>query len=368
MVYGAPKESREVFTNLGFSSNGNVPTKVIDVENIQNQGTNLSLTGVALQQITTRAVAGFGFVEDTNTKIRYVEKGTGHVYEIDTKESTENQISLTTIPKIAEAVFSPSGDIVVMTSYDEYDKKVILGTVDRKKQSLSLITLPQNTENISFLNDKVLYFSVENDDGTKGYAYVISSLAQTEIFSLKLSDLIVTWGNGQNGITIETKPTASQEGYAYTISKNILTPKKAKGYGLSILSNQTHTIASTIEGTTYVSTLYGTASEIKQPMLMLKEKCVFDNSKKDVVWCASPLTPPSANYLENWYKGIMTSEDYLWRVDLITQSAELVGDFKKLSGKVIDVESIRSTEDGKSLIFTNKIDQTVWIYKVQASN
>lgn len=367
MLYGAPKETREVFTNLGFSSKGNIPTRVIDVENIQNQGTNLSLTGSALQQLSTRAVAGFGFVEDSDTKIRYVEKGTGHLYEINTKESTENQISLTTIPKIAEAVFSPDGETVVLTSYEGYEKKVTLGTLDKKNQSLSLVTLPQNAENISFLNDKILYFSVENSVGTKGYSYAISSLAQTEVFTLTLTNLIVSWGDGQSGITIETKPTASQEGYAYTISKNILTPKKAKGYGLSILSDKTRTIASTIEDTVYVSTLYGTASETKQPILMLKKKCVFDSTNDDVVWCASPLAPPSASYLENWYKGTITSEDYLWYVDLSSQSAQLILDFKKLSGKVIDVASMGSTEDGRSLIFTNKVDQTLWMYKVVGS-
>lgn len=368
MVYGAPKETREVFTNLGFSSNGNVQTKVIDVENIQNQGTNLSLSGSAVQQLTTRAVAGFGFIGEISTKIRYVEKGTGHVYEIDTKESTENQISLTTIPKIAEAVFSPSGETVVLTAYEGYDKKVTLGTIDEKKQSLSLITLPMGAENISFLNDKILYFSVESSNGTKGYSYTISNLAQTEIFTLTLSNLIVLWGDGQSGITIVTKPTASQEGYAYTISKNILSPKKVKGYGLSILSNETKTISSSIEDSAYVSTLYTNTSETKQPILMLTEKCVFDTKKDTVVWCGSPLTTPSSTYLESWYKGILTSEDYLWQVDLTSQRAQLVGDFQKLTGRVIDVEHMESTKDGRSLIFTNKIDQTLWMYKIEASN
>ena len=186
MVYGAPKETREVFTNLGFSSNSNIPTKVVDVENIQNKGTNLSLTGVALQQLTTRSIAGFGFVGDSNTKIRYVEKGTGHLYEIDTNESTENQISLTTIAKTAEAVFSQNGNSVVLTKYEGYEKIRTIGTVIKKDTAISLTNLPPRTENISFLDDDTLYFTIESNVGTKGYKYVVSKKIQKKYLVLNL--------------------------------------------------------------------------------------------------------------------------------------------------------------------------------------
>jgi hypothetical protein len=368
MLYGAPKEAREVFTNLGISSESNVETRVIDVVNIQNKDTNLSLTGSNLQQLTTRAVAGFGFVKDKAELIVYIEKGTGYMYEINTKESSEKQISLTTIPKIAEAVFSPNGNTVVLTSYEGYNKKVILGRRDSKNQALLLFTLPQNAENISFVDDQTLYFSIENESGTKGYSYNLVKDTQTEVFNLKLTDLKVIWGDTHTGISVQTKPTASQEGYLYTVSKNSLTPQKAKGYGLITFSDSTYTIGSTIEDSQYLSIAYGKTQEIKQPILMLPEKCAFDTKKTTEIWCASPLTTPKGSYLENWYKGAITSDDYLWYSDLTTQSSKLVGNFKKLSGKTIDVENLTLNKEESLLIFTNKIDQTLWMYTTEEGN
>jgi hypothetical protein len=368
MVYGAPEKPREVFTNLGFTSDSNVPTRVVNVENIQNQNTNLSLTGSNLQQLTTRAVAGFGFVQDEAELLRYVEKGTGHLYEINFKQSSERQISLTTMPKIAQAVFSPNGTNVVVTSYEGYDKKVTLGKLDIKNQALSLVPLPLNVENVSFLDDEFIYFSVETESGTKGYKFDIAQKKQTEVFSTVLTEIKVVWGDAQSAIRIQTKPSASQEGYLYTVKNNSLTPLQARGYGLTTLSNNTYTIGSRIEKDGYTSTAYSLNTETKQPILMLPEKCAFNTEKKTSIWCASPLTVPSASYLESWYKGAITSEDYLWYTDLVTQSAQLVGDLQKLSGKTIDVEGLTVNQNGTELIFTNKIDQTLWLYKITGNN
>jgi hypothetical protein len=96
---------------------------------------------------------------------------------------------------------------------------------------------------------------------------------------------------------------------------------------------------------------------------MLKEKCVFDTAQEGAVWCAAPLDVANTSYVEDWYKGTITSEDYLWFTELSTQSSTLKGDLPTLAGKTLDVAGMTIDNNGKVLLFGNKIDQTLWIFR-----
>ena len=119
-----------------------------------------------------------------------------------------------------------------------------------------------------------------------------------------------------------------------------------------------------IDSKKYVSSAYGNGTTTVQPILMLPEKCVFDNPFKDNMWCASELTPETASHVEDWYKGILTSHDELWYSKLSTKRAMLVGNLSKLSGRIIDVTNITINSDGTLLLFSNKTNQTLWLYKI----
>ena len=100
LAYGAPQAPREVFTNLGLF-NGQIEEGVTPMVE-EDAGISLALSNEPLQQISTRAIAGFGFSSSTQgDKIRYAELGTGHIYEIDMVNATELQITLTTFPQTA---------------------------------------------------------------------------------------------------------------------------------------------------------------------------------------------------------------------------------------------------------------------------
>src|SRR5579872_991881 len=63
-----------------------------------------------LRLITSEPVAGATFVENkTGVTVRYMERATGHIYDVSTNSSTVTEISNTTIPKIYETLFTDGG-------------------------------------------------------------------------------------------------------------------------------------------------------------------------------------------------------------------------------------------------------------------
>lgn len=358
LLYGAPKEVREVFTNLGVVPERDGSVRVID-PNAEGQ-TQLVLGDQDFEQLTTRAVAGFGFTSNSNT-VRYVERGTGHIYEIDLVLGIETQISLTTIPQTVEAVFSPEATSVAVTVHTGYEKEVSVGTLLEKETSLELVKLPLNAENVSFKDESTLYYTQQGDATTVGYQFDFGSLAQTELFTIPFANAQVHW---EGDIYAYTKPTQYMEGFLYSASKGTITPVGSAQYGLTALIGSNYIVTSYISDDRYISTAVQDSGSYEQGILMLKEKCAFDPLSSDGAWCASPIGVLNAAYLEDWYKGAIVSNDFLWYTDLTTESSVLIGDLPTLSGRTIDVSGMAINTEGTLLLLGNKTDQSLWVYRI----
>lgn len=362
-LYGAPKATTDVFTNLGVLPKGDKSVRIVDANTSALKSNQLALGGNALQQLTTRAVAGFGFASSSPDILRYAERGTGHIYEINLTSGKEEQVSVTTFPQTSEAVFSPEGTSVALTSYEGYQKIVSVGTIDARTTSSNVVKLPLGAENIAFVNETTLYFTQTQGNKTIGLMFNSSTQVQTTLFTINLTDIEVFWGNNLKATYVLVKPSRTLEGALYTVRKNVLIPVTNSAFGLTAFTNDTYTITSHATKNTYISESLKNGSVAEQGILMLKEKCVFDRTVDGVVWCAAPLETPKNTYVEDWYKGITTSEEYLWLTDISSKSSELKGDMPKLGGKTIDVTGMAINSNGKVLLFGNKIDQSLWMYR-----
>jgi len=98
------------------------------------------------------------------------------------------------------------------------------------------------------------------------------------------------------------------------------------------------------------------------PLIALKEKCVFDTQNTNYIWCAAPTEQTDPSFVEDWYKGTVTSQDNLWLINILAQTAQLYANPNSLVGRTIDVTSIDTNAVGDTLTFTNKIDHTLWLY------
>ena len=363
-MYGAPKQTTEIFSNLGIIRQSDTPVRTVaSASQPQEEGVQLSLSGSPLQQLSTRAVAGFTFVPDTPNVIRYVEQGTGHVYQIDLQSNLETQISLTTLPQTTVALFSPRTTKVALTVYENYDTRVSVGTLDETKKTLSFFELRRNAENIAFKNENEIYFTLAENNQTVGYVVDLTTQKSKEVLRAPFADSTMLWGNTFAGMYIYPKPAATLEGALYSIAGSQLTPKTTAFAGLTSFTNGVHTVTSRIIDAVYhTESISGTVT-YPQGIIMINEKCAFSSEDKNILWCAAPLTA-TATYLQDWHKGIITSEDYLWYTNLTEESSTLVGDLPKLALKTLDVHNVAISDDGKNLLMGNKIDQTLWLYRI----
>jgi len=362
---GAPTNTQEVFTNLGITASTSNIVRVEDIQGLKVGDTKLAPQSSALQQLTTNAVAGFGFSEENPNIIAYVERGTGYIYTINMSTGIKEQISVVTIPQTTQAVFSPNIEAVAITVYTQQGIEVSVGTFIVGDTTLRTVKLPRGATNLAFKDDATLYFTLEKGATTVGYIYSLKADTESALFTAPFADARMLWSSGSSEMYIQTKPSQYLEGYIYNISNGRLSALPQKGLGLSVLRNRNFSVASQVLQGKYLSSTYGNGATTVQPLLMLPEKCVFDTPNTDSVWCASPLQGATAAYVEQWYKGIAISQDELWYAKLSTQQATLVGNLFELSGRVIDVTNLTLNTAGTVLLFSNKIDQTLWLYRVE---
>lgn len=362
LMYGTPQKTSEVFANLGFIAPSEIVPEFVEPVVIDENTSQLSLGGARFEQLTTRAVAGSAFASSTKPLLWYVEQGTGHIFEIDLDTGIETQISLTTIPQAAEAIFSR--EAVAITSYDGYLRKVVAGLFTDDGTEIDFVKLPTGASDVVFDDDDTLQFTLTKDGQTIGYSFDIETLNTLEVFRVGIPDLKTQWGYPLPEIFVSTKPSKLMEGYTYKVSKNKLIPVTPSQYGLTSFMNDLYIVTAHVEQESYVTESIHNGVVTKQAPLMIPEKCILSQISAQQTWCASPIDIQNSDYLEDWYKGKIISEDHLWKTSLENQNSTLVADLAELSGKTIDVMDIQLNVQEDLLLITNKIDRTLWIYRI----
>ena len=154
------------------------------------------------------------------------------------------------------------------------------------------------------------------------------------------------------------------EGFSYTIKDNILTPITPALYGLSTLISSDNILLTYYNQGAYTSSALRTDDNNTRPLplLTLKEKCTFDAFSSYFVWCGAPIESPSSTFVEDWYKGIIISDDSIWLVNTNSQTAQLYTNPQQIVGRSLDIQNMTINTQGTFLAFTNKKDSTLWLY------
>ena len=81
-LYGSPTNGDSVFTNLGIFGQNN--TEEIITPLVIEENPTVDVATERLRQLTTKPVIGARIVDLASTTVmRYVEAGTGHIFDID---------------------------------------------------------------------------------------------------------------------------------------------------------------------------------------------------------------------------------------------------------------------------------------------
>jgi hypothetical protein len=96
----------------------------------------------------------------------------------------------------------------------------------------------------------------------------------------------------------------------------------------------------------------------------LAEKCVQTRDKSVILYCAVPNQIPSGNYPDVWYKGLISTEDFIEKIDINNDIFYNTADLSSLSNQKIDVVDMSISPDETHLIFRNKIDGYLWMLRM----
>ncbi len=329
-----------------------------------------------LYRISEEPVAGAMAINRNNqTIIRYVERATGHVVEVNPSTLEKRAITNQTMPKIYSAHFRPDGVAILYRSLKEGSDVV--------ENSSITVTPPKatSTDGIFGVSAALLrgdIGSVTNIGNTLYYvlkdskAISSSNFLGTDIktlFSSGISDWTLTPA-GSN-LVIFTKPTASSVGYAYTLPVGGGSPVKILGplIGLVVKPNSSGSriLYSYVENgvtKTKVNNSQGnTISDISPQTIA--DKCVWSTKVVDRVICASPLNSIGGYEPDNWYQGVSTFSDYIWLFNTSNQVAQVLAEPKVLFDTDIDVIEPKLSINEDYLYFINKRDLTLWVLKLE---
>ena len=321
----------------------------------------------ALQQLTTRPVIGYRFIGSNNQTVIYAEEGTGHIYEIDMVTRQERRVSQTTIPEAYEAVFSASGTEAVILSGDA-EQGAVLGEIDAAGERMEVRAIPASVTNLTSGEGDEIMFVDQEAERAVGRVLNIATLNERVLFTVPFTAVKVAWGRtAEDRHYVYPKATADLPGYLYQASAEGLGYTGQDGYGLSAIVSGATAVVSKTENDSYRSMVaeFANGTTRPSPITTLPEKCVFSPTDGSILFCGSDITgSEDATLPDDWYSGQHTSNDSLWKISLRTNSAELLTNPKRESGRQIDIIHPASNDTGTQLLFSNKLDNTLWLFNL----
>jgi hypothetical protein len=312
-------------------------------------------------------------------KIRYMERGTGRIYETASSTLDTERITNSTFTKIIESFFDKKGDNVLIR--DLFNGSDIiqtrLGVVafeapTSTSMSLKTKTLPYNMFSVVMSPERDFFASYIEQKGV-GSLVNISRLDGTGVVNIYKSpfrEWLLSWPN-TNTVVLNTKPSAYSEGYAYSINTKTKAFKRLTGgqAGLTTLLSPDGLnvlVGESVEGSMKLSVLNIKTNSYKDVYARtLPEKCVWSKLEKSVLFCAASESIVYAPYPDAWYQGLVFFDDNIWKINTETQENKLLYVIKNSIKEGLDITNLLLDKNEDYLLFTNKKDLSLWGLQIE---
>ena len=325
-----------------------------------------------LWRVSTTPVAGAGFVSTpgSTTILRFVERSTGHIFDADPRTSAVTRRTNKLIPKVYDALVG-SGDSIIERSLNaEGALSTFTGTLGTTTEDgfvpLLGADLGSDVRDIALLKSSDIVFLMPGSVGTQLVRTGIDGSKSKPLLSLFVSNFKIAVTLDER-ITLIEKTASGIPGNAYEVGNGgVLAPLVRNIPGLTILP-RTGSSALLI-GTDTGESLFLSLRTSKEatltslPIKTIADKCVWVPGISLTAYCAVPLTPPGANFLTNWYRGTVHTNDSWFKVEGGAGTAESF--FTTDTDTMIDVERPLIDETGNYIAFMNARDKSLWILRI----
>lgn len=391
LIFSARQNSDTTTENVGFNikdffpfGNPDDPSNNIENTNeetpVNTNANEIEKPIPNLRKISNGPVAGAVMYDiGTTSVVRFTVKDTGNVYEAKSNSSNITRLTNTTIPKINRAVWLPNGEGFIAQKTDDS------GTIETsfvklratKSTSTSELTLPYeplisnlptDIQEVTVSPDskKIFYYTAYS--GMKGYISNPDGTATTLSYTNILTEWIPNWYSA-NSILLSMK--SSFEFAPIGLSLNTVNKSTTRIYGgieggSSTIRNDGKYILVTQGGDIPFLNLITVQNENKK-MLQIKtlaDKCAWKGIGDPILICGVPKSFSKNKYPDAWYQGTAITDDYIVMIDVNKTLTYPITDPKEEANTAIDAENLSVSKNGSYVMFTNKIDQSLWMLKI----
>jgi hypothetical protein len=310
------------------------------------------------------------------TIVRFIDRGTGHIYEANDTDQTINKISNTTLPKIYESYWNKNSNNFILRYLKENSDTItnfyaeIRPTTTGTSSSGTPFEIKGrylspdiNQIAVSPTGDKIFTWNIENGNGI-GYISSFDEKNKTKIVDTPITQVNISWPETST-VTITTKGSSSASGYSYSINTKTGKMNKILGgiRGLSTkMSSDGKNILYSAGGSKITTNLLSIKDEKVNEVIFrtLADKCIWSTLRKTEVYCAVPTEIPLGQYPDDWYKGKVSFVDQIWFLDTVTGEVHLLANLLSLSNELIDATDLMLDQKENFLYFVNKRDLSLW--------
>ncbi len=369
---GDTSTSGSVFKNFfPFGGNDNVenaPATTTRNEPQQNKPSE-NFT-VKLRELSSEPVSGAGTLDlKAGTVVRYIEKATGHVFEVELFSPNKNRISNTTIPLVYDALWGNKNNSLVARYLDDDNQTVdtygitVKGTGTSTEQSVLGVAFPQRIGDVSVFGTNVFYL-VLSDDSSSGFVSNFDGTKKKQIWSSPLRELNSQFVNTKT-VALNTKPYPDISGYLYLVDTTTGNTRRILGDipGLSsLVSPDGSQVIYLSQSETVRFILWNSKAKtsIEATPATFPEKCVWSSKDSSTVYCAVPKNYIGSDSQTRWYQGLELEDDDIWKYNLKDNTSSIIENLASDAGESIDVIKPILSENEQYLIFMNKVDNSLW--------
>ena len=363
-LYGSPNNATPQFANFDLFGNETVVPEVVPPVTIAPPVVDVALA--KLRQLTTKPVIGMRIiVRGNNLLMRYVEAGTGQVFDISLKNGMETRVSPISIPVASEAIISDSGEYIAVRSSEQSGNEVVLIHI-RESGTPSKETISASVTNFEFGTNNIFYYGTLVGATLEGRSYNLTTQETKRLFTVPFTAATILWSRQASASHyVLTKSAASLTSHLYEVRGANIIRTPISGRGLTVLPYQQSILFSIVEATGQVKLFnYSLVQKNTQLQIIpaLADKCISELRGTNL-YCAANLDTRDANLPDSWYKGLVSFDDRIWKIDKLGINSQIANP-STISGRPLDLNKIKITNDGRMLYFVNKIDQSLWVYEL----
>ena len=293
--------------------------------------------------------------------LRYVEKATGHVYQMYLDTKVVGKISNSTVPSVYETIFDGKGASIIYRylSSDNTSITSFLASLGGKNSSF----LASDITAISLSPAKDKFFSIiKTLNGSIGVTKPFDITKTTQVFSSPFSEWTPEWVTDKN-VFLTTKPSYLVNGTVFNldITKGTLSKIFGDIPGLTTLANNDGTVilyGSSLDSGPKLNIFnIKTHTSTDLNTFGLPEKCIWSNDNINI-YCAIPNTIIGTQYPDYWYQGLVSFEDRFVKIN--TKTNDTVTLANSGNETPIDATQLFLSDKESGLFFINKKDGTLW--------